>query len=87
MQIISYKKILFQNILFDELSLYFKKGILLTLPSAPGLASIPYDKQYHKALKNSDFVLFDSGYFVLLLLFLKNIMSIIVQVTKVYIKV
>ena len=72
------KKVLFKNIHFSNFkesqifNLLNKKG-LFVFPSGPGLATIDKDKKYLKALKNSDYVFFDSGYFVLLLKFLKNI--------------
>jgi len=72
------KKIIFRGIHFNnyskkKINKLFKKNGLLVLPSGPGLANINNDKIYLKALQNSDHVLFDSGYFVLLLKILKNI--------------
>ena len=43
------------------------KGGLLVLPSGPGLSDIKNNTEYHKALKNADIALFDSGYLSLLL--------------------
>ena len=43
------------------------KGGLLVLPSGPGLSDIKNNTKYHKALKNADIALFDSGYLCLLL--------------------
>ena len=58
---------------FRNIKLILDKGGLLVLPSGPGLATIKNNMRYYKALKNADLVLFDSGYFCLLLRFLKNI--------------
>jgi N-acetylglucosaminyldiphosphoundecaprenol N-acetyl-beta-D-mannosaminyltransferase len=41
-------------------------GGLLTVPSGPGLASIPNDKIYYDSLLNSDLVIADSGYMALI---------------------
>jgi len=49
------------------------KGGLVVLPSGPGLSSINKDFNYKLALQKSDIVLLDSGYFCILLRFLKNI--------------
>jgi len=43
-----------------------KAGGLLTVPSGPGLASIPAEKIYYNALLNSDLVIADSGYMALI---------------------
>ena len=72
------KKIIFRGIHFNnyskkKINKLFEKNGLLVLPAGPGLANINNDKIYLKALQNSDHVLFDSGYFVLLLKILKNI--------------
>jgi len=72
------KKIIFKNITFiniksnDLYPYFYKKGLFL-FPSGPGLSTLNKDKIYHKSLINADFVFFDSGFFVLLLRFLKNI--------------
>ena len=72
------KKILFKNIIFSNFNyrnfnkIIKKKGLYL-FPSGPGLATINKEYEYHKSLVNADFVFFDSGYFVFLLKFLKNI--------------
>lgn len=42
------------------------EGGLLTVPSGPGLASIPDDAVYYNSLLNSDFVLADSGLMALI---------------------
>ena len=72
------KKILFKNITFCNISsneftqIIEKKG-LFTFPAGPALANLKNGSEYHNALINSNFVFFDSGYFVLLLRLLKNI--------------
>ena len=72
------KKIEFKNITFYNFDsskfdkIINKKGYF-TFPSAPGIASINSSKEYYSSLKNADYVFFDSGFFVLLLRFLKNI--------------
>jgi N-acetylglucosaminyldiphosphoundecaprenol N-acetyl-beta-D-mannosaminyltransferase len=57
----------------EEIIISTKKGGLIVVPSAPGLATIREDIVYYKALKNSSFAIFDSGYLRLLLLILKGI--------------
>jgi len=73
MKIVIFNKIKFLN--FNEKN--FKKLILNTglyvFPAAPALINLNKDKKYHLSLINSDFVFFDSGYFVLLLKILKKI--------------
>ena len=72
------KKILFKNIIFNNLdhenfsNIISKKG-LFVFPSGPGIASINTNNEYFLSLKKSDLVFFDSGFFVLLLKILKNI--------------
>ena len=63
----------FHDISFEILSKKLNKGVLIMFPAAPALVNIYKDKSYYKSLKNSDYVLFDSGYLCLLLRFLKNI--------------
>ena len=71
------KKIIFKDITFNNFdhkkfrSIITKKGYF-TFPSAPGIASINSSKEYYNSLKKADYVFFDSGFFVLLLRFLKN---------------
>tara|TARA_Y100000389_G_C17468464_1_gene527972 strand:- start:113 stop:859 length:747 start_codon:yes stop_codon:yes gene_type:complete len=72
------KKILFNRIEFLDIDIKeFDKLILnnglFVFPSGPGLATIDKDTVYHKSLINADYVFFDSGFFVLLLKFLKKI--------------
>lgn len=70
---ILFKKIKFINLNKKDFTKIIKKSGLFVFPSGPGLATINKKKQYLKSLRNSDFVFFDSGYFVLLLRILKNI--------------
>tara|TARA_B100001093_G_scaffold520448_1_gene616051 strand:+ start:532 stop:1263 length:732 start_codon:yes stop_codon:yes gene_type:complete len=72
------KKVFFNKIEFIDInSKDFKKisnkNGLFVFPSGPGLATIKNNFEYLQSLRNSDFVFFDSGYFVLLLKILKNI--------------
>jgi len=71
-------KIIFKDICFTNLKeKNFKKVInqkgLFLFPSGPGLASINNDKNYYNSLRNSDYVFFDSGFFVLLIKFFKQL--------------
>jgi N-acetylglucosaminyldiphosphoundecaprenol N-acetyl-beta-D-mannosaminyltransferase len=71
-------KLLFKGIIFHNFKkINFKKLLykkkLIFFPAAPALAEIEKFPRYHKSLKKADYVFFDSGYFVLLLRFLKNI--------------
>ena len=70
---IAFKGINFFDLNYNDIKNKLKRGGLLVLPSGPGLSSIERDKPYYEALKNSDIALFDSGYFCLLLKFLKFI--------------
>ena len=72
------KKIIFKEINFldfkeDQFNKIIKKKGLFVFPSGFGLPSIEKDSRYHLSLKKADFVFFDSGFFVLLLKFLKKI--------------
>jgi len=72
------KKVIFKKIVFHNLNIKnFKKNIikkkLFVFPSGYGLASIDKNRKYFLSLKHADFVFFDSGFFVLLLRFIKNI--------------
>jgi len=70
---IKYKNITFNNLSEkDFLKLMDGKG-LFTFPAAPPLATLKLNSEYHESLINSDYVFFDSGYFVLLLRYLKGI--------------
>ncbi len=72
------KKVLFKNIVFTNLKkkdfskIINKKGYFV-FPAAPALASIENSKNYYKSLVDADYVFFDSGFFVILLRFFKNI--------------
>ena len=70
---ILFKKIKFINLNEKDFLKIIQQPGLFVFPSGPGLATINEKKQYLKSLRNSDFVFFDSGYFVLLLRILKNI--------------
>ena len=48
-------------------------GGLLVVPAAPALATISEDAEYHGALKDADFAIFDSGFMCLLLRLFKGI--------------
>jgi UDP-N-acetyl-D-mannosaminuronic acid transferase (WecB/TagA/CpsF family) len=72
------KKIVFKKIVFSNLSTYNFKNIvyqkkLFICPSGSGIPLINENKNYYSALKNADYVFFDSGFFVLLLRIFKNI--------------
>jgi N-acetylglucosaminyldiphosphoundecaprenol N-acetyl-beta-D-mannosaminyltransferase len=69
---INFFGIKFINISESILLSNFKPG-LYVFPSAPGLAMLDKNKEYLKSLKNANYVFFDSGYFVLLLKFVKKI--------------
>ena len=73
MKIVIYKKIKF----IDFNKKYFKEIIskkgLFVFPAAPALINLDKDKKYHLSLVNSDYVFFDSGFFVLLLRIIKKI--------------
>tara|TARA_B100000780_G_scaffold273651_1_gene237525 strand:- start:345 stop:1079 length:735 start_codon:yes stop_codon:yes gene_type:complete len=68
-----FKGIHFKNYGKNDIDKLFNHNGLIVLPSGPGLSCINKDKIYLQALRNSDRVLLDSGYFVLLLKILKNI--------------
>ena len=58
---------------FEEIIENLSDGGLMVVPAAPALATIELDPIYRKALESSDVAIFDSGYFCLLLRFLKGI--------------
>ena len=68
-----FKKIKFNNIDPNEFKKYITKNGLFVFPAGPALASIKKSKIYYNSLLKADFVFFDSGFFVLLLKFFKNI--------------
>ena len=72
------REIIFKRIKFLDLNESESKKIinnngLFVFPSGPGLETINQNNSYHNALKEADYVFFDSGYFVLLLKLLKNV--------------
>ena len=71
-------KVIFRGIKFDNIEVknfnkYIIKRGLFVFPAGPALASINKSKNYYESIKKADLVFFDSGFFVLLLKFLKNI--------------
>ena len=70
---IIFKQIKFININNQEFKRFIIKKGLFVFPAGPALATIKKSNEYYKSLKKADFVFFDSGFFVLLLKFLKNI--------------
>lgn len=73
-----YKKIKFLDIIFhdihhQDIKLILKSNGLFVFPAAEPLANFKKNSTYHKSLINSDYVFFDSGYFVLLLKIIKGI--------------
>ena len=73
MKKIIFKKIKFINIEKKDFDNIISQNGLFVFPSGPGLATIKNESKYSESLRNSDYVFFDSGYFVLLLKILKNI--------------
>ena len=72
------KKIIFNKIKFIDIDdkkfkFIINRDGLFVFPSGPGLASIESEFNYLESLRNSDYVFFDSGYFVLLLKIIKGI--------------
>ena len=70
---IKYKNITFNNLSEKDFPNLMNGDGLFTFPAAPPLATLELNSEYHKSLISSDYVFFDSGYFVLLLRFLKGI--------------
>ncbi len=70
---IIFKNITFNNINTDNFDKFIVKKGLFVFPAGPALASIEKSNRYHVSLKKADLVFFDSGFFVLLLKFFKNI--------------
>ena len=72
------RKVIFRKIKFSNIDpknfnkLIVKKG-LFVFPAGPALASIDKSKKYYESLLSANLVFFDSGFFVILLKFLKNI--------------
>ena len=73
MKIVNFLDIKFLSINILFLKKVIKKKGLFVFPSGPGLSELKVNSNYHKSLINSDYVFFDSGFFVLLLTFFKNI--------------
>ena len=70
---IKFKGITFRNFDIKDFKKIIEKKGLFLFPSGPGLASIETEKKYFEALKAANYNFFDSGYFVLLLRYLKKI--------------
>jgi len=70
---ICFKNIRFINIKNKDYKKLLKKKGLFVFPSGPGLAGLKNNSNYHLALIKSNYVFFDSGFFVLLLRFFKRI--------------
>tara|TARA_B110000503_G_scaffold33018_1_gene53645 strand:- start:1389 stop:2123 length:735 start_codon:yes stop_codon:yes gene_type:complete len=70
---ITFNKISFFDLNYNQVIDKLKYGGLLVIPSGPGLSTLEKDKQYSNALENSDIAIFDSSYFCLLLKILKFI--------------
>ena len=72
-RIIIFKNIRFFDCNFKKTLKIILKGGLLVAPAASALVNIEKDKEYQKSLINSNIAIFDSGFFCLLLKFIKNI--------------
>ncbi len=70
---IIFRRIKFNNICHEKFNKYIIKKGLFVFPAGPALASIDKSQKYHESLKKADLVFFDSGFFVLLLKFIRNI--------------
>tara|TARA_B100000886_G_scaffold334636_1_gene290450 strand:+ start:340 stop:1071 length:732 start_codon:yes stop_codon:yes gene_type:complete len=68
-----FKRIKFNNLYPKNFNKYIVKKGLFVFPAGPALASIDQSKKYHESLIKADLVFFDSGFFVLLLRFFKNL--------------
>ena len=62
-----FKEINFLSGTFIEIKKQFDKGGVLVAPAASALTDINNNKDYYKALKNSDIAILDSGFFCILL--------------------
>ena len=71
---IIFQKIAFHNIQKKDFNIHIKQKKLFVFPSGSGIPLIAEDKKYYLSLKKADYVFFDSGFFVLLLRILKNIL-------------
>jgi len=72
MKTFEFLKIKFTNFKSNKIDILLKK-FFLVFPAGPGLSTVDKEPVYLKTLQNSEYVFFDSGYFVLLLRILKNI--------------
>ena len=70
---IRYKNITFNNFSEKDFPNLMNDFGLFTFPAAPPLATLELNSEYHNSLISSDYVFFDSGFFVLLLRYLKGI--------------
>jgi len=70
---ISFNEVIFNNFIESDFKNFIKKKGLFLFPSGPGLSNLNKKKKYLKALKNADFNFLDSGFFVILLNYIKNI--------------
>lgn len=70
---IIFKKIIFNNLDYKNFNKYILKKGLFVFPAGPALATIEKSEKYYQSIRNADLVFFDSGFFVLLLRFFKNI--------------
>lgn len=70
---IIFKKIKFYNMREKNFDNFISKKGLFVFPAGPALASIQKSNEYYTSIQKADFTFFDSGFFVLLLKFLKNI--------------
>ena len=68
-----FKRVKFNNLYPKNFNKYIVKKGLFVFPAGPALASIDQSKKYHESLIKADLVFFDSGFFVLLLRFFKNL--------------
>ncbi len=73
MKKIEFLDVKFYEIKDNEIEGILNEGGLFCFPSGPALSSIDKNPIYHNSLIEADYNFFDSGYFVLLLRFLKNI--------------
>ena len=72
MKKIIFKKITFVSLKDIEFNKMIRKNKLFVFPAGPALASIDKNIKYYESLKKADYVFFDSGFFVLLLFFIKR---------------
>ena len=70
---IKFKGIKFYNFFENDFQIFIKKKGLFLFPSGPGLSSLDKKSNYFKSLLSADYNFFDSGFFVILLFFLKKI--------------